>query len=176
MEIKVQILYSLIQINERIEKHYEIDDICNIQELTKQLYVQDKLDDVLRTYYQILNDLCIKIGYDGSATVIRRIYYHMEKNYDQELHLETFAKMFHYNSNYLGKVFRKEIGDSFNNILDSIRITNAKRMLLETDLKVYQIAEQTGYKNLDYFYLKFKKYVGISPKEYIRHAQDDKQM
>ena len=96
----------------------------------------------------------------------------MEKNYGQEMKLESFAKMFNYNANYLGKVFRKEIGDSFNNILDSIRITNAKRLLEETDLKVYQISEQVGYKNVDYFYLKFNKYVGISPREYQKEISE----
>ena len=79
--------------------------------------------------------------------------------------------MFNYNSNYLGKIFRKEMGDSFNNILDTIRIANAKRLLLETDMKVYQISEQVGYSNIDYFYLKFKKYVGISPKEYKKEME-----
>lgn len=85
--------------------------------------------------------------------------------------MESFAKMFNYNSNYLGKIFRKEMGDSFNNILDTIRIANAKRLLLETDMKVYQISEQVGYSNIDYFYLKFKKYVGISPKEYKKEME-----
>lgn len=56
--------------------------------------------------------------------------------------LESFARMFNYNANYPDKIFRKEIGDSFNNILDSIRIANAKRLLEETDLKVYQFSEQ----------------------------------
>jgi two-component system response regulator YesN len=56
--------------------------------------------------------------------------------------LESFARMFNYNANYPDKIFRKEIGGSFNNILDSIRIANAKRLLEETDLKVYQFSEQ----------------------------------
>ena len=101
------------------------------------------------------------------------MYYYMERNYEKDLKLETFARMFNYNSNYLGKVFRKEIGDSFNNILDSIRISNAKQLLAETDLKVYQISERVGYSNIDYFYLKFKKYVGMSPKEYKRQTSSD---
>lgn len=65
---------------------------------------------------------------------------------------------------------RKEMGETFNNSLDMIRITNARRLLEETNLKVYQISEMVGYSSIDYFYMKFKKYVGISPKEYRKNT------
>lgn len=35
-------------------------------------------------------------------------------------------------------------------------------------MKVYEIAEQVGYKNVDYFHKKFRKYVGMSPAEFRR--------
>ena len=170
-DVKMQVLYNLMTIRSSIEKKYgSCDD--DIARQLEQLGSAEQLDHVMELYSSILQEICINIGRDGSDTVIKRMYYYMEKNYSQEMKLESFAKMFNYNANYLGKVFRKEIGDSFNNILDSIRITNAKRLLEETDLKVYQISEQTGYKNIDYFYLKFKKYVGISPREYQKEVSE----
>ena len=167
MDIKIQILYNLMVIRNADEAKYGAlpDGIARLMEEINRV---EKLEQLLALYGSILQDMCRQIGSDGAGTVIKRMYYYMEKNYSQDLKLESIAKMFNYNSNYLGKVFRKEIGDSFHNILDTIRITNAKRLLTETDLKVYQISEQVGYSNIDYFYLKFKKYVGISPKEYKR--------
>lgn len=172
LDIKIMVMYNLMQIKNWAEKRYDGGKEINIAQLIEQLNQVEELDELLELYKHILQDFCIKVGCDGSETVIKRMYYYMEKNYDQDLKLETFAKMFNYNSNYLGKVFRKEIGDSFNNILDSIRITNAKRLLAKTDLKVYQISERVGYSNIDYFYLKFKKYVGISPKEYKKECRN----
>lgn len=166
LDIKIQTMYNLMQIKNWAEKKYNSGQELNIAELMEQLNQVENLHMLIELYCKILQDLCIQVGCSGSDTVIKRMYYYMEKNYDKDLKLETFARMFHYNSNYLGKIFRKEIGDSFNNILDTIRITNAKRLLAETDLKVYQISEQVGYGNIDYFYVKFKKYVGVSPKEY----------
>ncbi len=165
MDIKIQIMYNLMTIRNSLEKKYG-GLKGQVAELMEKLNRSEKLELLMNLYCQILQDMCRQIGSDDSATVIKRMYYYMEKNYHQDLKVESFAKMFNYNSNYLGKIFRKEMGDSFNNILDTIRIVNAKRLLLETDLKVYQISEQVGYSNIDYFYLKFKKYVGISPKEY----------
>lgn len=167
MDIKIQIMYNLMMIRNGIEKKYgRLNE--QITERMEKMNRSEKLGSLMELYCEVLQDMCRQIGSDDAATVIKRMYYYMEKNYDQDLKVEGFAKMFNYNSNYLGKIFRKEMGDSFNNILDTIRIANAKRLLLETDMKVYQISEKVGYSNIDYFYLKFKKYVGISPKEYKR--------
>ena len=167
MDIKIQIMYNLMTIRNGIEKKYGSLN-SRVAEAMEEMNRSEKLEQLMGLYCQVLQDMCRQIGSDDSSTVIKRMYYYMEKNYDQDLKVEGFARMFNYNSNYLGKVFRKEMGDSFNNILDTIRIVNAKRLLLETDMKVYQISEQVGYNNIDYFYLKFKKYVGVSPKEYKR--------
>jgi len=101
-----------------------------------------------------------------SDNIAKCVYAYMEKNFDKDLKLENIAKTFNYNSAYLGKLFKKEMGEGFNNILDSIRIENAKKLLMEQDLKVYQVSEKVGFTNIDYFYNKFKKHVGLSPKEF----------
>lgn len=173
-DVKIQVLYSLMTIQGSVEKKYGAWG-GDIAEQMEALNRARKLEHVLELYAAILQEICMKIGREGSDTVIKRMYYYMEKNYGQEMKLESFARMFNYNANYLGKIFRKEMGDSFNNTLDSIRIANAKRLLEETDMKVYQISEQVGYKNIDYFYLKFKKYVGISPKEYKKEISGEKE-
>lgn len=172
-DIRIGIFYRLMVIRDKIAKKYGVPADGNA-ELLEELNRGEKLDTLISLYTRILQDMCRQIGSSGSDTVIKRMYYYMEKNYRQDLKLEAFAKMFSYNSNYLGKMFRKEIGDSFNNILDSIRISNAKRLLTDTDLKVYQISEQVGYNNIDYFYMKFKKYVGISPREFQKECRKEK--
>lgn len=169
LDIRMMVMYQVMQIKNWIEKKYGQEKQINLEKLLDQMNETEKLGALMEQYCNILQEMCKNVGFEGSENVIKRMYYYMEKNYDKDLKVETFAKLFNYNSNYLGKIFRKEIGDSFNNILDSIRIANAKRLLTETNLKVYQISEQVGYNNIDYFYLKFKKYVGISPKEYKRN-------
>lgn len=173
MEIKIMVMYNLMQIKNWADKHYGASESTEITASVDRINHTEGLDELLNVYLEVLQGFCSELGYQGSETVIKRMYYYMERNYEKDLKLETFARMFNYNSNYLGKVFRKEIGDSFNNILDSIRISNAKQLLAETDLKVYQISERVGYSNIDYFYLKFKKYVGMSPKEYKRQTSSD---
>jgi two-component system response regulator YesN len=97
---------------------------------------------------------------------MKRILNYIHKNYNKELKLELLAEIFNYNSAYLGKMFKNYTGESFNVYLDKVRIYKAKEMLLNNDLKVYQVSEKVGFSNIDYFYSKFKKYVGTSPKEF----------
>ena len=51
------------------------------------------------------------------------------------------------------------------NSLSNIR-AHSKDLLINTELKVYEIAEKVGYRNVDYFHTKFKKYVKESPAEF----------
>jgi len=81
------------------------------------------------------------------------------------LTLEMLADQFHYNSSYLGKLFKAKTGRSFNAYVDELRMERAKQ-LLSGGAKVYEVAEAVGYANVDYFHTKFKKIVGESPSAY----------
>ena len=167
-EIKMLIIRDLVQLQMRLGKKYASEALSNeaFKPHIERLIGAADLKELLACYGQILAGLGHELGTGGNANIIRRVHYYMEKNFDKDLKLEHIARTFNYNSAYLGKLFRRETGESFNNALDVIRIANARRMLEETDLKVYQISERVGYSSIDYFYMKFKKHVGVSPKEY----------
>ena len=173
-EIKLLLVQDLIQLQMKLGQKYSSLALSgeSLQEILKKLLAADDMGGLLECYGGALIEMSKKIG-AGGGNIIRRVYYYMEKNYGKDLKLEGIAKTFNYNSAYLGKLFRKEMGETFNNALDRIRIDNAKRLLQETNLKVYQISEMIGYGSIDYFYMKFKKYVGISPKEYRKNMGRD---
>lgn len=91
----------------------------------------------------------------------------------ENLRLEFIALLFGYNSSYLGKIFKQKTGHSFNTYLDMIRIENAKRLLTQGNLKVYEIAKKVGYTSADYLHIKFRKYMGETPAEYRRKVRDN---
>ncbi len=94
----------------------------------------------------------------------RRNY--IDHNFRSNLKLEGIAPLFGYSSAYLGRLINRATGESFNSYVDHRRIEYSKELLVENRLKVYEIAQQAGYSNVDYFHKKFKKYVGVSPAEY----------
>ncbi len=106
-------------------------------------------------------------------SILDDILYYIDNNYQNNIKLETIAPLFGYNSAYLGKLFTKAIGENFNSYVDHRRIEHSKRLLAQRSMKVYEVSEQVGYKNVDYFHKKFKKYVGISPAEYRKQLKLD---
>ena len=139
--------------------------------MIEQINHTKELDELLDLYYRILCQLSQQICNNDVDNIVKRVLYFMENNYSSDLKLEKIAKLFNYNSAYLGQIFYKVKGDYFNNTLDTIRITNAKRLLAESDMKVYQISNAVGYKNIDLFYKKFKTQVGVTPKDYLKSIQ-----
>ncbi|MBU3112209.1 response regulator [Clostridium lacusfryxellense] len=106
-----------------------------------------------------------KICNTSPQNTMKRILNYIEKNYYKDLKLEFLAEIFCYNSAYLGKMFKNYTGEGFNGYLDKIRMEKAKLLLEQGELKVYQVSEKVGYKSIDYFYSKFKKHFGVSPKK-----------
>ena len=130
------------------------------------------LFDMISLIKNTLTELsCTHFGKTTKSTMERVVQY-IRANYSSELRLELLANIFGYNSAYLGKVFHQYTGENFNNYLDSIRITEAKRLLAMDEYKVYEVAEMVGYTNINYFHNKFKKYVGVSPLSYKRQCKD----
>lgn len=117
-----------------------------------------------------LSDECF--GKTTKSTMERVVQY-IRANYKKELRLEGLAEIFGYNSAYLGKIFHQYTGENFNNFIDEIRISEAKRLLADEEYKVYEVAEMVGYTNINYFHNKFKKNVGVSPLTFKKQHSDN---
>ncbi|OPJ65128.1 response regulator transcription factor [Clostridium oryzae] len=161
--IYVKIKYNLIDNYDELEDYFPMDSY-----IIQQVYKMDRLSSIISYLHKEFTCIGTKICNSCSGNVMKRILSYIEKNYYKDLKLETLAEIFNYNSAYLGKIFKNYTNETFNTYVDKVRIENAKKLLLENKLKVYKISEKVGYKNTDYFYGKFKKYVGVSPKEFIK--------
>lgn len=85
---------------------------------------------------------------------------------DSTISLEMIAGKFGYTSAYLSRLFKKETGKNLVDYVNEVRIFAAKKLLKQNNKKVYQVAEQVGYSNYNYFSKVFKQHVGISPSEF----------
>lgn len=67
---------------------------------------------------------------------------------------------------YLCRVFRQTQGISISDYINRTRIEEAKRLLIETDIKVMELGEQLGVENMQYFFVLFKQATGVTPRQY----------
>ena len=109
---------------------------------------------------------------DSADILARSGYDYMKENYaDSTLSLKSVSEQLHISSSYFSAIFKKAIGDSFTNVLIKIRMEHAHELLLSTNKKILEIAQQTGYPDQHYFSYCFKKYFQISPNEMRRASQ-----
>ncbi|KRE73547.1 response regulator transcription factor [Paenibacillus sp. Soil750] len=97
---------------------------------------------------------------------IHKIKSYIEHHYQENINLKSIAAEFYMNPVYVGQLFKKTYGQYFNEFLLSIRIGEAKKLLRQTDLRIYEIAEKVGFNNADYFVAQFEKMEDMPPSEY----------
>ncbi|XEC92630.1 helix-turn-helix domain-containing protein [Paenibacillus tarimensis] len=98
---------------------------------------------------------------------IRAAMQYIEANYtNPHLSLARMAKILDITPNYLSSLFTSQTGLTFSQHLITIRLHHAKQMLRETNLKIYEIAQRSGYSDAAYFSRLFKSTFGISPNKY----------
>ncbi len=173
-EVKLFLTDLYLQIKEKMNYSYSMANIpfptnsAIIEFMEKQNY----LYEIIRFFSEQFEMIMNSTGNPSRDTILDDILYYIDHNYKTNIKLETIAPLFGYNSAYLGKIFTKSTGENFNSYVDHMRIEHSKELLMENRLKVYEIAEQVGYKNVDYFHKKFKKYVGMSPAEYRKNIEE----
>lgn len=94
-----------------------------------------------------------------------------ERMYCSDFSLKDLANHMGFSLNYLSTLIKKQLGMSFQDYVTKQRIDRAKILLLSTDLKIYEIAEQVGYEDVNYFSSRFKQHVGETPRQYQKGVQ-----
>ncbi|MFW8053799.1 AraC family transcriptional regulator [Vagococcus fluvialis] len=84
----------------------------------------------------------------------------------QELLIEEVANHFNYNPSYFSRFYKKFMGITFTDYLNSIRLELAYKELRDTDLTILEISLSSGFSNVRTFYNVFHKNYGISPQKY----------
>lgn len=120
-----------------------------------------------------LNKLTLSIASyrsNRSKTILWDIIQYIQKEMSSpELSLAAVAEQFHMNDSYLSRTFKKELGFSFSKYLNRLRMEKAIQLIMGTDMKAYQIAEAVGIPDAYYFSSCFKKYTGMSIRDYKRN-------
>lgn len=138
-----------------------------------------KLINSAETYDEIKNTVrdilfgAAKYMYDKKMTeaedVQQKVIDYIDEHYtDPDISLTQIAKHFYISTSYLSVIIKKTCNEGFSKRLVRMRIDRAKILLLQnTDEKIYNVAEQVGFKDRRYFSDTFKKYTGYTPKDYI---------
>lgn len=112
-----------------------------------------------------LSDPGLKKG--GKSKYVQSAISYIETHYaDPTLSISAIADTLNISEGHLSHTFKKETDSTLLAYLTRFRIHKAMELLQDCRVKVYEVAEQVGYRDIAYFSSTFKKMVGVSPSEY----------
>lgn len=120
---------------------------------------------------EMINTLDMSIAYESiskSNSVVFETIEYLENNF-LTCTLETTAHHIGINPCYLTTLLKKHFHKSYKEIIIELRMNYAVKLLLNSHESIDDIARQSGYQNLSFFYKKFKEIYHCSPKEYRSH-------
>lgn len=120
----------------------------------------------LQEAIDVFNDCMFEHVPSKNSEIIKKAIQYISKNFASPLTLEEVAKHVHLNPAYFSTLFKQSNGSSFKEYLNMVRIEESKRLLQNTDYSLIDIAIATGFEDQSYFSKVFKKYTGLTPKQF----------
>ncbi len=100
------------------------------------------------------------------STIICDIINHAKKHYTENVNLGKLCNEMYFTLPYISKKFKDEVGVSFQQYLQNLRIDHGCRLLAQSDKKITEIAHLVGYNDVKFFGEIFKKTMNMSPKQF----------
>lgn len=125
------------------------------------------LGQLIESYIRALWETLPPGGDSKSSSVVENIKQYIDANMDCEIKLQDVAPLFHYNPQYLGRLFKQETGMSFSEYVNRERVKRAATYL-SSEMPIIHVAYQVGFNNVTYFNRVFRRHFGLSPSAYRR--------
>lgn len=100
--------------------------------------------------------------------IVTNVKHYINDHIEERLTLNEVSDVFGISHNYLSVLFKKNCGIGFSEYITQTKIARSKSMLLEENLKIYEVADRLGFETPCYFSKVFKKVEGVSPREYLQ--------
>lgn len=131
----------------------------------KELFM-GKVNEIL-SLLEVLR--CCVLENEMIGQVCRCIIEHVE----DDISLTIVADQLFMNKTYLSEIFKQKVGISFTEYVTSVKMERAKIILLQSNLKSFEIAEKLGFKDCEYFSKVFKKYTGMTPTDFRKRLNKE---
>ncbi|MEH7073467.1 response regulator transcription factor [Neobacillus drentensis] len=152
------------------------DEVFLIQEglqLTKKsanfLELKKKITGWIQKVFNVLDRLNQRELVDPVETAKKWIL----NNLGENITIDKIARKIHMNPTYFCEYFKSQTGDTILDYVTKVRLEKAKVLLIDTDLKIYDISQFVGYSDTKYFSKLFKKYFGDVPSKFKEKAKNN---
>ncbi len=155
-----------------VHVHTQLADKLKItlKQISIQLWVDldacESLEEVRALLIRYFGQLTEQIAAAPMNPIVEKALQRIQSGYPHNITLQSIASELATHPVWLSQLFKRETKQTFSDYVTGIRMEEAKRLLRESNLRIYEIAEAVGYADLQHFGQMFKKRVGLTPKEY----------
>lgn len=103
---------------------------------------------------------------DRQRSIVEKTIAFLRENYRMHLTLEEVGMHIFLNKDYLNRIFREEVGIPIHTYLQKLRVEEACKLLLDTDMSTKEIAVTCGFGDVKSFYSQFKRLIQMTPGQY----------
>lgn len=103
---------------------------------------------------------------DGSNRLVRKVSRYVMQYFPENISLSKVGAALDVNPEYLSTQFRQVTGMNFREYLNRVRIEEARRLIVNTNYTLLEIAIACGFRDQSYFTKIFKKFTGKTPRQY----------
>ena len=165
-----------------IHSESDLKTVKNIFENLLSEYVgkAEGFEISVRGYVYVLISWLVRLGLlnvpkrfktGGKGDRINQLIEYVEKHCREHINLKQVADHFYLNYSYCSRYFKKETGKGFKDYLDYIRVCEAEKMILSSDKKLTQIAEECGFGNSSTFNKIYRRVRGTTPGQLVKNRQ-----
>lgn len=164
---KMYILLEFLLQNKNIEIEGETDS--NGMAMEESIKKYDNLDDLRKSVCELIQKFR-KIEEDHrnrkSRAEVELVKNYVNNHLKEEISVALMAEMVNMSPSHFSHIFKEDTGKAFGEYVIQKRMDRAAKLLMETDMKINEIAEAVGIDNPNYFSTRFKKSFSVSPSDY----------
>lgn len=152
---------------------YHIDELSTqlaikIESILAPNQTQSVGREMIRNYCNLVQNYSLR----NYSPLIQKVVNYVDFHHTEALSLSILARFFSVSPSYLSGLFKKEMHITLTDYINQKRIDHSLVLLNTTSLPIQNIAEQVGFSDVNYFTRTFKKFKGISPREYRNQIQN----
>jgi len=160
----------------------QLMDILITEHLHNDIYHQELMRQLVNTLLiiiarNIMRDFPDRIDETSEKKAIDILQYIQANIYfPEKLRAEQIGKTFGIAETYLGSYFKKHANESLQQYITSYKLKLIENRLLQTNMRITEIADEFGFTDKSHLNRMFKKYNGLNPTEFKRKSMEERQL
>lgn len=170
----IRYIVEIAVISHREFEHMNLKVERSIDKLLQNLQDASTLEKAIDTlklaFTHWIEHNLMQQSHDDGTTLISKAKNYINNHYHNDIGIDEVSEFVGLSASHFCTLFKQVTGSTFLEYVTQCRIEKAKYILLNTEVKVYQLAPLVGYQDSRYFTQVFKKLTGMTPSEYRLQA------